>query len=258
MKRFVIAIVLAMCFSLFGCGKKQNEIKSLNQQATDFEKNDFQEKAMFVDEQEHLKTKEARDERAVIVNCSGMISSESYGKNYEYQVQIINEKPHEWNMQFTLKNVDEICQIIESNIDFDIEPCTIHVPVTIEDINEDGNYDFIIDYGILGKARKANCIVWNPNTGSYEVLEGYKELCNVNYDKRTRITYESYDGNGGEKINNQYVVRENKLELVASMIEDWSSVMARYTEKRMINGEFVITQDNLPESKTSFEGWLNH
>jgi len=73
----VIAIVLAMCFSLFGCEKKQNEIKSLNQQATDFEKNDFQEKAMFVDEQEHLKTKEARDERTVIVNCSGMISSES-------------------------------------------------------------------------------------------------------------------------------------------------------------------------------------
>lgn len=68
------------------------------------------------------------------------------------------------------------------------------------------------------------------------------------------MTYESYDGNGGERIHNQYVVCKNKLELVATMIEDWSSGKARYTEKRMINCEFVITQDNLPEGKTSFEG----
>ena len=109
----------------------------------------------------------------------------------EGQIQVVVEKDSrngrqgEWKMNFVHWNRGSVRQTLEKKIDFDINPSFISVPVTEVDINCDGYMDFIIDYGILGKVRKGECIIWNTETLKYEFLEGYSELCNAVFDTRT-------------------------------------------------------------------------
>jgi hypothetical protein len=39
------------------------------------------------------------------------------------------------------------------------------------------------------------------------------------------------------------------------MIVDYNNGQPKYTEKRMIDGDLVVVQDNLFESEMSFDGW---
>lgn len=256
MKRMMITCVM-ICFLYFcGCGKIMDDSAPVSQKEEhETVETSFAAESTVMQDQKASEEENLADEEAVIL-CRGVINGEVYGKTYDYQIQMINEKPHDWKMKFTLWNQEKLVQELETKIEFNIDPCSISAPVTMADVNEDGFWDFIIDYGILGKASKAECIIWNSEAKLYEVLDGYSGLCNVIFDKRTRTVYESYDGEGARKITNQYVVQGDQLELIATMIADWTSGQARYTEKRIIDGELVVTQDNLPESKTSFDGWL--
>ena len=52
-----------------------------------------------------------------------------------------------------------------------------------------------------------------------------------------------------------YVINKNKLELVATMIVDYNNGQPKYTEKRMMDGDLVVVQDNMFENEMSFDGW---
>ena len=124
-------------------------------------------------------------------------------------------------------------------------------------MQRDSYMDFIIDYGLLGKSCKGECIIWNNDTLRYEVLEGYSELCNAVFYTRTCKIYDFYREDAARNIRNQYIINGNKLEKVATMIAEYDtdSGYPRYTELQKIDGEFVVVQDNVPESEVSFEGW---
>lgn len=88
------------------------------------------------------------------------------------------------------------------------------------------------------------------------MLEGFSELCNAEIDTHTGIIYDSYNKETGAiTITNQYEINKNKLELVATMIVDYNNGQPKYTEKRMMDGDLVVVQDNLFESEMSFDGW---
>ena len=193
-----------------------------------------------------------------VISYRGIISGESFEKGAGYDIQIIKTGQSEWKTVFVHWNRGTTRQTLEKKIDFDIKPSLISVPVTEVDINRDGYMDFIIDYGILGKFKKGDCIIWNMSTLKYEFLDGYSELCNAVFDTRTGRIYDSKQEETGSKhIRNQYIIEGNKLEVVATLIGEYdrSSGVTRYTEMQKIDGEFVVVQDNLPESEVSFEGW---
>ena len=193
-----------------------------------------------------------------VVSYRGIISGESFEKGSGYDIQIIKTGQNEWKTIFVHWNRGETRQTMEKKIGFNITPSMITVPVTEVDINRDGYMDFIIDYGILGKVRKGDCIIWNTDTLKYEFLEGYSVLCNAVFDTRTGRIYDNIiEATGAKSTRNQYIIDGNKLEVVATLIEEYdrSNGVTRYTEMQKIDGEFIVVQDNLPESEVSFEGW---
>ena len=190
-----------------------------------------------------------------VISYRGIISGESYEKGSGCDIQIIKTEKAEWKMVFVHWNNGKTRQTLIRRLDFDIKPDSISTPVTKVGTHKGYCWDFIVDYGILGHARKGEYILWNPDTLRYELLEGYSELCNAVLDTRTGKIYDSYN-EGTRNIRNQYIINGNKLEKVATMIaEDTDSGYPRYTELQKIDGEFVVVQDNVPESEVSFEGW---
>lgn len=190
-----------------------------------------------------------------VISYRGIISGESYEKGSGCDIQIIKTEKAEWKMVFVHWNNGKTRQTLIRRLDFDIKPDSISTPVTKVVTHKGYCWDFIVDYGILGHARKGEYILWNPDTLRYELLEGYSELCNAVLDTRTGKIYDSYN-EGTRNIRNQYIINGNKLEKVATMIaEDTDSGYPRYTELQKIDGEFVVVQDNVPESEVSFEGW---
>lgn len=192
-----------------------------------------------------------------VISYRGIISGESYEKGSGCDIQIIKTEKSEWKMVFVHWNNGKTRQTLIRRLDFDIKPNSISTPVTKVDMQRDSYMDFIIDYGLLGKSCKGECIIWNNDTLRYEFLEGYSELCNAVFDTRTGKIYDFYQEDAARNIRNQYIINGNKIEKIATMIEEYDTVNGypRYTELQKIDGEFVVVQDNVPESEVSFEGW---
>lgn len=66
---------------------------------------------------------------------------------------------------------------------------------------------------------------------------------------------EIYKEGAAITVINQYLINKNKLELVATMIVDYNNGQPQYTEKRKIDGDFEVVQDNMFENEMSFDGW---
>ena len=262
MKKYLLLIIVIAIFSLCSCGKQQ---KTTQQSETIMESLpnttqdsiDKSEDPSFIAVQSEDNTmNNTENTEKIITSYHGVITDNSYEKGGGYDIQLIKEDISDWKMVFVKWNNGSVWQTIEKKIDFDIHPSSISVPVTKVDLNRDGYSDFIIDYGILGKVRKAECIIWNNAILKYDVLEGFSELCNAEIDTHMGIIYDSYNKDTGAiAITNQYVINKNKLELVATMIVDYNNGQPKYTEKRMIDGDLVVVQDNLFESEMSFDGW---
>ena len=262
MKKNLLLIIIIAIFSLCSCGKQQ---KTTQQSETIMESvpnttqdsiEKSEEPSFTAVQSEDITTNDTENTEKIITSYHGVITDASYEKGGGFDIQLIKEEAFGWKMVFVKWNNGSVWQTIEKKIDFDIHPSSISVPVTIVDLNRDGYSDFIIDYGILGKMRKAECIIWNNDILKYDVLEGFSELCNAEIDTHTGIIYDSYNKETGAiNITNQYVINKNKLELVATMIIDYNNGQPKYTEKRMMDGDLVVVQDNLFESEMSFDGW---
>lgn len=264
-----------LCIIVCGCGKMQKDTLASGKQESIFveDKNANAENTnecvdnkidravndMDSSKQEHLENMEPVEDTVkdnVIVACKGVISGNTYGKAYDYEIQLIEIDAYKWKMKFEIRSQGKVVHNLEEDIDDEIFPQSIRTPVTVADVNADGYWDFIIDYGIPSQVHKEECIVWNPQSYQYEILTGYSDLCNTVFDGHTGVIYEAYWGDAAVHVTNKYVANGNTLELVATMIADYSSGSARYTEKQKEDGGFVIVQDNLPERKMSFDGWL--
>ena len=261
MKKYLLLIIVIAIFSLCSCSEQQKTTQKSetimesvpNTTQDSIEKSE--EPSFTAVQSEDITTNEENTEK-IITSYHGVITDNSYEKGGGYDIQLIKEDISDWKMVFVKWNNGSKWQTIEKKIDFDIHPSSISVPVTKVDLNRDGYSDFIIDYGILGKVRKAECIIWNNAILKYDVLEGFSELCNAEIDTHMGIIYDSYNKDTGViTITNQYVINKNKLELVATMIVDYNNGQPKYTEKRMIDGDLVVVQDNLFESEMSFDGW---
>ncbi len=261
MKKYLLLIIVIAIFSLCSCSEQQKTTQKSetimesvpNTTQDSIEKSE--EPSFTAVQSEDITTNEENTEK-IITSYHGVITDDSYEKGGGYDIQLIKEDTSDWKMVFVKWNNGSKWQTIEKKIDFDIHPSSINVPVTIVNLNRDGYSDFIIDYGILGKVRKAECIIWNNDILKYDVLEGFSELCNAEIDIHTGIIYDSYNKETGAiNITNQYVINKNKLELVATMIVDYNNGQPKYTEKRMMDGDLVVVQDNLFESEMSFDGW---
>lgn len=261
MKKYLFLIILIAIYSLCACSEKQkttpqSEYILENAPNTTQDSISNSEKPSFTAAQsEDITINNTKNIEKIITSYHGVITDDSYEKGGGYDIQLIKEDASGWKMVFVKWNNGSIWQTLEKRIDFDIHPSSISVPVIIVDLNSDGYSDFIVDYGILGKAHKAECIIWNNDILKYDVLEGFSELCNAEIDTHTGIIYDSYKEGAAIAVINQYLINKNKLELVATMIVDYNNGQPQYTEKRKIDGDFEVVQDNMFENEMSFDGW---
>ena len=193
----------------------------------------------------------------VMLSCTGIIE-DSFDEEMSYEIRICRIDLTNYHLYFRLYDQTAMVQEIECPIEFDLMTRTIETPVIMTDINGDGIKDFILDYGISGQMTLGQCIVWNADKDRYEVLEGYSKLWNPHYDMRQRIIWEMRHEEAAIYTINQYEVTENKLELKASLTEDYGSGHPMYTETRMIDGEMVTIHENVSEGEISLEEWYYH
>lgn len=261
MKKFLFLLIIIAIFSICSCSEKQNTTQQPgiimeNVPNTTQDSIDQAEEPSFNAVQSKDNTiNNTENSEKKITSYHGVITDNSYEKGGGYDIQLIKEDTTDWKMVFVKWNNGSVWQTLEKKIDFDIHPSSISVPVTIVDLNRDGYSDFIIDYGILGKVRKAECIIWNNDILKYDVLEGFSELCDAEIDIHTGIIYDHYKEGADTTITNQYLIDKNKLELAATMIVDFNNGQPKFTEKRKIDNVFVVVQENLFESEMSFDGW---
>lgn len=259
--RIKFAAIFMMLVLLCGCRVKENATQQSDVVSKEISDNKpDNSKITDVDFPIEMNTEEntissSENTDKIITAYHGVITDNSYEEGGGYDIQLIKEDTSDWKIVFIKWNNGSIWQTIEKKIDFIIHPSSLSIPIKIVDIKKDGYMDYIVDYGILGKMRKGECIIWNSETLKYSILEGYSDLCNPNYDSHNDMIYETFVEGMTTTIRNQYRVENNKLELVATMIEDYNNGHPRYTEKRKIDDEFVVVQDNLPENEVSFEGW---
>lgn len=261
MKKFLFLLIIIAIFSICSCSEKQNttqqpEIIMENVPNTTQDSIDQAEEPSFTAVQSEDNTiNNTENADKIITSYHGVLTDDGYEKGGGFDIQLNKEGTSGWKMVFVKWNNGKAWQTIEKKINFDIHPSSISAPVTIVDLNDDGYSDFIIDYGILGKVRKAECIIWNNDTLKYDILEGFSELCDAEIDIRMGIIYDHYKEGANITIMNQYLIDKNKLELVATMIVDFNNGQPKYTEKRKIDNVFVVVQENLFENEISFDGW---
>ena len=193
----------------------------------------------------------------VMLSCTGIIEDNS-NEERSYEIQLCRIDETNYHLYFRLYDQAAVVQEIECPIEFDLMAQTIETPVIMEDVNGDGVKDFILDHGISGQMKRGQCIVWNADKDRYEILEGYSELWSPHYDMRQRIIWEMRHEEAAIYIINQYKVVENKLELQASLTEDYGSGHLKYTETRVIDGEMVVIHKNVSEGEISLEEWYYH
>ena len=249
-KKWVICAAILMAGILISCGGERNVS---DQTAPD----------NIVDEYSNMDDVKQDSQAAgqaaedVMLSCTGIVEDSS-NEEMSYEIRICRIDGINYHLYFRLYDRTAMVQEIECPIEFDLMPRTIETPVIMTDINEDGIKDFILDYGISGQMTLGQCIVWNADQDQYEILEGYSELWNPRFDMRQRIIWEMRHEEAAVYIINQYKVVENKLELLASLIEDYGTGQPKYTETRMIDGEMVTLHENVSEGEISLEEWYYH
>lgn len=178
-------------------------------------------------------------------------------EGYAYQLTITKDGSYSHAKSVMVFQKDgKQTQILEAEYGFPIEQSEYSNPlVTLVDVNQDGYQDILLNYGASGHYKRGECILWNAARKQYDILAGYAALSNPEFDEENGVIKDTFHNGQMQTLISKYAVHGNSLELVATLLEDYSDGNTRYTEYRMIDGELVTTQDNLPESKADLTEW---
>ncbi len=137
----------------------------------------------------------------------------------------------------------------------DFIPSTVTHGFEIEDVNQDGINDIIVELGIYGKMKPADCFIGTADADFIQIA-GFSELFGPVWMPASCTIMDSGRGGVGEYWMNRYEVSDAKLVLIESLSWVYTNGSSpKYTEKKVINGETVIVQDSVSESEIDMEHW---
>lgn len=137
----------------------------------------------------------------------------------------------------------------------DFIPSTVMYGFEIQDVNQDGIHDIIIELGVYGKMKPADCFIGTAEL-DYIQVAGFSELYNPVWMPASGTIIDSGRGGAGEYWMDRYEVHESELVLIESLSWKYTDGSSpKYTEKKIINGKTVIVQDSVSESEIDIERW---
>lgn len=125
----------------------------------------------------------------------------------------------------------------------------------IQDVNQDGKDDILIELGIYGKARSVACFVDITGGGFVEVTD-FRKLFIPHWSSASGMVVDEWMADEGEFGIDHYVIEVDKLILAESLVWEYKNGNAPvYTESRNIDGEMIVIQDCVSESKLDLDYW---
>lgn len=137
----------------------------------------------------------------------------------------------------------------------DFMASTVHQGFEIQDVNQDGFDDILIEHGIFGQIRISSCYVYTSE--GYKAVPGFEDLSTPEWLDSDGVITEQWSTTPNNGVN-RYRVQGTQLVLEESML--CQHIAQRqggpwYTIKRRINNELVVVQENVSGSEIDLNYW---
>lgn len=158
------------------------------------------------------------------------------GANFFYTLST-----HNWTENFPLRD--------------DFDPLTIDQGLEIQDVNQDGMDDILVELGLYGKMNPRNCFVCTEGS-KFTQVDGFSDLFDPRWSETSHMMIESGIGGAADYWIRRYEIKGPELVLIERLRWEYIDGGAPlYTEERIVDGKTVIVHDAVPESKIDLEYW---
>lgn len=135
------------------------------------------------------------------------------------------------------------------------DPLTIDMGLEIQDVNQDGMDDIIVELGLYGKTSPWNCFV-HTQESKFTQVDGFSDLFAPRWSETSHMIIDSGIGGAADFWIGRYEIKGSALVLVERLRWEYIDGGAPlYTEERIIDGETIVVHDAVPESKIDLEYW---
>ena len=122
-----------------------------------------------------------------------------------------------------------------------------------KDANQDGNMDIWIDLGILGKVKIYGCLIYDPQTDTYQRCEGFEKIYNPVVLPGGLFGGVDF---GASRENWKYeITEEPSVELVGILFSSREDEYTEYMEEHYENGMTVYHQDKIKRRDVDHSFW---
>lgn len=185
-----------------------------------------------------------------ILEFHGTISVNDEAKTFDLYYYQIGEGQYAYDV-----SVDGNTQTFSLREDFD--PSAITQGYEIQDVNQDGQYDLLIEIGLYGKYRPWSCLVYSEDLGYVEV-SGFDELMIPHWSSAHNMVEEEWSNDATQYAINRYRVVGSDLILAESLTWEYvDGTLTGYTVRKRVDEEMKIILDKVKESEIDFDYWYN-
>ena len=156
--------------------------------------------------------------------------------------------------QYTYEiSVDGKTQNFPLRDDFDVS--TIAQGYEIQDVNQDGQNDLLIEIGLYGKCRPWSCLVYSKDLGYIEV-SGFDELMIPHWSSENNMVVEEWTNGSTQYAINRYWIIGSELVLAESLTWEYiDGKVSGYTVRKKVDEEMIIIMNMVNESEIDFDYW---
>lgn len=139
--------------------------------------------------------------------------------------------------------------------DFDVS--TVAQGYDIQDVNQDGHDDLLIELGLYGKCKPWDCLVYSESLGYVEVI-GYNELMIPHWSSESGMVVEEWNNGSTQYAINRYRILDSDLVLAECLTWEYiDGEISGYTISKRINGEMMVIADSVKDSEIELDYWYN-
>ena len=139
----------------------------------------------------------------------------------------------------------------------DFEASTVTRGYEIQDVNQDGQEDILIELGLYGKCMPWACFVYSEDS-RYVAVPGFDELMIPHWSDKHGMVVEEWNNGSTQYAINRYRVIGNDLILTESLFWEYTDGnMSGYTIKKRVDGEMKVIRDKIKESEINLDDWYS-
>lgn len=137
--------------------------------------------------------------------------------------------------------------------DFDVS--TIVQGYDIQDVNQDGHDDLLIEIGLYGKCKSWDCLVYSEGLGYVEVT-GFHGLMIPHWSSESGMVVEEWNNASTQYAINRYRVIGSDLVLAECLTWEYvDGELSGYTIRKRVDDEMMVIVDSVKESEIDFDYW---